>query len=769
MSTKNPNPFTNPPTKKKHLWWLWIPLIIIAVIVVVPVGFVMGLFFDPSHYDTGVTEPLDGTLLMNEVKLGLFDDCRDNSEDPTIGVTITQDNLNRMLLSVSELVNSKIPTNVASYVKVEQFSVQITDTNYIFDVEASALGFFKTHATLVLKVEMNADIGEGEKGFIFDIVNARVGRLDGMVEAASSFINLKQMIEGVEQVHWTYDEANTRIIYSNANFQNDLVSLAGLGEGLFGDLFNTFFEKDLFKLTQTNGSLSGKISIANFRKNDTFYSDALTIQETEEVGGVEKLVLISKAEAVQQLMNAGVITEQLATEYDLTLDVACFAVHKFLAFGIDFVESGNQRSFVESLVTSAAFVDLIGGKTIPQYSADRRLAYFGPTDTGFVDEIKNNALTKVTGKVKAAADADKELVASFEGLTQEEIISMIINGDPISIDKEDLKTTALFRGIQGKINNAREKAWYLYGGDNTTYYFNNASTDWTRVYANAYNTEDNIYEATGDGIRMTYVQDNIWSYDVPAYYDVLTINNGAGESYSFSLDANKRYFNGTVAEEVPASIVDTPNTIRLYDSNIHDLVKDNSYIVGFGFPFAGKAADGTYKYAYTMVDNIYPITTIIEDQPYFALVFGLNINGTETQLVLPCEQVTSYTPTEENVFGLKFSIANAKMYYGNEEVPGVKSTLDNLMKNAASSMTSSFFSIDEEATSMTFTIDLRDLVTTGDFKTLHDHLVSNDPTDDYACNARLFVHIIPSVNPVEQQATKGIGGFDIEVGYEARP
>ena len=782
MSNTNENPFLNPKKKKKHLWGLWIPLMVIAGIIVVPAALAMALFFDTTHYDTGVKEAIEAQTLVNELKGGLFDNCRDNNVDPSIDIAVTEENLNKLFYGVAANINNNISANLPQQVagflnpKVEQMDVQITDSNYIFEIEASALNFFKTHAQVVLKVTADATLPSGEKGFIFDLIDVRVGRLSGIFEAASSLMEMSgqdigKILESIEQIHWKYDKANTCLYYSNNNMKQDLLSMAGMNEGLFSDLFDTFFTQNLISFPHTKGKINGKILLNTFLKNDKFYSDTLTISEKETVGtgesAQEKLMLNVKADHIETLLNGGILTEQMVTSIDpsFKLDEACLAVHKFLAFGIDFVSGTNAQTLINQLYANDTFKTIMGNKTIEQYSADRRASYFGASNTGFVDKIKEDAQAKITNMVNTAADADKD---SLESVDLNEIIRRIVNGEPLpeGVDRDALKTAALFRGIQGKIRDSKDQAWYVYGGNRTTYYFDNSLTDWTKVYANAYNSATGEYEANDPGIRMTYVGDDIWSYDVMPGYDKITFSDGS-HSTTLSLDSSARYYDGYDWDNVPETIVETPNDIKVTDANIHDLVKDNTGIIGFGFPFVSKQADGSYKYSYTMVDNIYPVTYVEEDGSYFALVFGLNINGTETQLVLPCQSDT-FVPEDEYTFGAKFSIEKATMYYGNVEVPNVKQTLSKLMKD--SSMSSSFFQIDSEAKSMTFKIDLSSLVSEGKFKTMHDELTASEESElhPYAANAKLFVNIIPVMNSASERATQGIGGFSIEVGYCAK-
>lgn len=774
MSKTQENPFLNPKPKKVHFWGLWIPLIIVAAIIFIPVGLVMGLFFDTSHYDTGVKEGIEASELFPSVMNNLLDNCR-SLEDPSIDLTITEQSLNQLLYSVADKLNKEtIPAEVKNYVTVNQLDIQITDKDYLFDLEATGINFFKTRAQIRMHVTTDADIpseiGNNEKGFIFDIVDTRIGRLGGVLDALPTIakmtgakINIGDLLK-IDGINWTYDEANTRILYPYSTFQADITKMASFGEGLFSDLFSTFFEQNLIQFPHNKGYINGKIPLNEFKKNDNYYSDLLTIEEKETVDGVEKLMLNVKADQIESLLNGGILTEALATKHDLKLDAAALAVHKFLAFGTDF-NSSNEVALINELATNNTFKALLGNKSVSDYSVQRKVEHFGPSNTGYVEDIIDNAQAKVTNMMDAASEADKHI---GEGLDPEEIIRRILNGEdlPPELDSDNLKTVSLFKGIQGKILNSQEHAWYLYGGDNTTYYFDNTSTDWAKLYAKAYDSSTGTYEASDPGIRMAYVGNNIWSYDVPNHYDKISFGNGSESTDLLTLSPGNRYYNGSSWTTVPSSIVETPNTIRINDVDIHDLVKANTGIIGFGFPFLGKDSNGQYKYSYTMVDNIYPVTRVVNDKTTFALVFGLNLNGTETQLVLPCVKSESYAPAGENQFGMSFSIEDATMYYGNLEVPRVKETLKDLI--SGSSMTSDFFSIDDGAKSMSFNIDLSSLVTNGNFKTVHDHLTADPAVDEYGCDAKLFVNIIPSANAEGEVGTLGAGGFTIEFGYKRK-
>ena len=125
---------------------------------------------------------------------------------------------------------------------------------------------------------------------------------------------------------------------------------------------------------------------------------------------------------------------------------------------------------------------------------------------------------------------------------------------------------------------------------------------------------------------------------------------------------------------------DTPEEENLLvtDANLHDMFKDNTALVGYGYSFVNQVSANNYKVSYTMLDNVY--TTIKgpseTDAGTLTLVFGLNINGCETSLVLPMS-VQEITGTKKS--GLRFSVEDSIMYYGTENFNTVKDIISNLI------------------------------------------------------------------------------------------
>ena len=125
--------------KKKHLWGLWVPLIILFSVVVLPVGIVAALFYDPSHVELDIDTSKDKSQVFNSIMVDMFDGCR-KDKDPTIDIVITQKQLNELLYSASSGMTAD-PNS-----PLKQLAIIIKDDNkYIFDLEISTLTVVKTH------------------------------------------------------------------------------------------------------------------------------------------------------------------------------------------------------------------------------------------------------------------------------------------------------------------------------------------------------------------------------------------------------------------------------------------------------------------------------------------------------------------------------------------------------------------------------------------------------------------------------------------------
>lgn len=276
------------------------------------------------------------------------------------------------------------------------------------------------------------------------------------------------------------------------------------------------------------------------------------------------------------------------------------------------------------------------------------------------------------------------------------------------------------------------------------YYFGNVNTDVM---------DEKISDAIARAQEMSGADEPI-TVRIEKYQEIKNELDSTGRCYIYSYD----------------------DPLTIYDSEIHDMMKDNRQLMGYGFPFVSEL-NGHKKFSYTMLDNVYvssvkgtPGTVNYKDE--FALVFGLNINQTETSLILPCTEDTYEDDPVHLRYGRRFNISNSPLYYGTEDMSLVKSLISEVMSSVSQVSSWIKFEKDEsgdlEALVMEF--DAGQLLSNPDFAEFHNHMTSNDPTDIFAQNCTLKVEILVGTITEAEKASDpsigGIGKFEIVIYYE---
>ena len=375
MSTENKNtknPLMVEKKKKHHLWGLWIPLIVIFAIVILPLSVVLILFYDPHHVDTGVTQKKEEAEIFSSLMTDMFDGCR-KKEAPSIDLKITQKQLNQLLYNAS----SSLPSEASQYLK--QFSVQITDDSYVFDLEIEAFTVAKTHLVLTTTVEAGADVG-GELGFAFAITDMKVGRLGNLEGILPWMLNtvgldLTNILSGAGlSIH--FDVEHLRLTYAYSDFINDLSGKAGYTDPLFMNIFSNFFTEDLIEFVHHKDSdVTGAVSLTPFLANDAYTNS--TYRLSPMIG--EETFLNYAANSVQDMINQGIIPEN----GNLTENAR--TVLKFLTFGQDFLNS-SEKSFVTSIYGDIQ-ENYCDNKDMAAYSDYAKALSVGNTKSNLMDDL----------------------------------------------------------------------------------------------------------------------------------------------------------------------------------------------------------------------------------------------------------------------------------------------------------------------------------------------------------------------------------------------
>ena len=376
MSEVSKNPLMNDAKKKRHLWGLWIPLIVVFSLITFPIGFAALLFYDATHVDTGITEKKDSALVFNAVMTDMFDGCR-NEENPTIDLTISQTQLNQLLYNVTSEIGEDKNNQAGGFIK--QFSVQIgKDQQYTFVLEISIFNVFKTTLTIETVVDSNADLGEEGNGFLFAITDLSVGRLtdtQGVLSWLAQSANAKALSNELSKkgLSITFDFDNLRITYPFTKFTQDLAKQTGSTDSLFINVFSNFFTSGMIDFEHHDGEdATGTIELETLFDNPEYTNNSYRTQNTPmygENGDIPMLTYFSGC--AEDLIDQGIIKGN--SENDISTNAAI--VMRFLAFGDDYLED-KEKAYITNIYPSLKD-DYCDGLIQSDYSARQKDTVFG--------------------------------------------------------------------------------------------------------------------------------------------------------------------------------------------------------------------------------------------------------------------------------------------------------------------------------------------------------------------------------------------------------
>lgn len=385
MSEKSNNPLMAPAKPKKHhLWGLWIPLIVIFSLIIVPIGVVAILFYDSSHFDTGITERKDEKVIFGSVMTDMFDGCRKES-DQTIDLKITQQALNQLLYNAS----SNLPSEANEYLK--QFSVEILDDGvYKFDLEIGAFNFLKSHVRLTTKVHSNADLGNGEKGFLFEITDMKLGRLGNLQGLLpwltnTTGLDLSNILTGAG-LHIVMDIDNLRLTYSYKDFVDDLGNMAQSSDPLFINIFSNFFTQEMITFEHHKDlDVTGSVPMASFIEHPDYTNSTYVRRPVVE----QTPFLTYASNQVQSMIDANII------QNDTSVSDHSRAVIKFLTFGYEDYLTTQEKSYINSIYDSIKS-SYCQNKELESYSSWAKGLSIGMTKSDLLSDVAAAVDAKLT-------------------------------------------------------------------------------------------------------------------------------------------------------------------------------------------------------------------------------------------------------------------------------------------------------------------------------------------------------------------------------------
>lgn len=231
--------------KKKHKG-LIIFLVIFGILIVLPVGFAFGAFFETGTKEVSNSEVTYENIVSQSFHNGIKELDEDN---PYLNFTIDESMIDGILMAACEKINQP------DY--IPKMYCEIKDDQYTFyaDLQAS---FFKTRAKIV--THLFSEVKEGERQLVFKINSIMIGRLpiplDWVTGILGNFLNDETLDNafGKSGFHIKSHLSEAKLTYNREQFQEDVgnyVSNLG-GDNPFLNILLTMFGDEEHEVLKTN-------------------------------------------------------------------------------------------------------------------------------------------------------------------------------------------------------------------------------------------------------------------------------------------------------------------------------------------------------------------------------------------------------------------------------------------------------------------------------------------------------------------------------------
>ncbi|MCQ2795866.1 MAG: hypothetical protein MJ213_00930 [Bacilli bacterium] len=294
---KGPDKPVKEPKKRKKHKGLIIFLVIFGILVVLPVGFVFGAF-----YETGTKEVSNSEVTyQNIVSQSFHNGIKDLSEDkPKLNFMIDEDMIDGIMMAACDKIGQEkfIP----------KMYCEIKDNQYTFyaDLQAS---FFKTR--VIISTQLLKE-GEGiNRQLVFKINEVKIGRLpiplNWVTGILSNFLNDSTLNNAFAQAGFHIEShlSEAKLTYNRKQFQEDVgnyVSKLG-GNNPFLNILLTMFGDEEHEVLKTNyhNGVTATFDLTQLQLTEGTYSEP-PLQFTE-------LQLDQHKEKIIEWLNSNVLEE----------------------------------------------------------------------------------------------------------------------------------------------------------------------------------------------------------------------------------------------------------------------------------------------------------------------------------------------------------------------------------------------------------------------------------------------------------------------------
>ena len=323
------------------LWFFGVILFLILLIA----GLLYGFFYDGStikYVDQNSTD--QNVVLKDKAQYKLVDSFADTKSTGLVTFSLSQDDLNSVLLSVKDKAAKQLP----SAINLTSLGVEITDTEYIFSVSVS-LPLFKTR--LYLHCSLNETKLNDQDGYEFKINKCQWARASFLSNLALTTI--KKYISN-DTLNNTFKQNNlslkadleqNRITYTKNDLLNDILTMTANNNAdvtLSQAFISSAFEYNLLKTEfYKDHSINLSIDLTTLKDNPnyTHTGKGITVDNDKLATYLTTLMDNNKFEVTDENINT--VMHYLLNGYDNSSDNAKTFVNgkDFSIIGIDNVKT----------------------------------------------------------------------------------------------------------------------------------------------------------------------------------------------------------------------------------------------------------------------------------------------------------------------------------------------------------------------------------------------------------------------------------------------
>lgn len=394
---------------KKHHPVRWILISAFCLLIVAPVGFIFGAFYDSSTRNIDDTYEKFDTKLVQSMTDGLKNLSIDN---PNFTMTLGKDFTSSLLASVNEKIAEQ--PNISKFIK--KMYCDIDGNTWTFYVEAQ-VSFFKTK--LILITEMGSEERNGVETYVFKIKNLILGRLPlanlakGLIPKFIDPTSLNNIFASTPLKNAKLDINNLEITYPVAGMKEDLGNVLFSSQirtdNAFANIILTLYDK-LFPKVDFNNGLSISLGLGELTKLPEAFKAEGALFNTEDYKMSEHIKFIETqlnagniAEAdLSKLMSciiagykddyASIFTNaNLSSQFDTK-----YGAHTTYK-GLDFIDKNRLSDIKDSItvqqIDKAQIISLLAGNTLPVFTInqDTLTKYFRSTPI-----VGNSTITTYT-------------------------------------------------------------------------------------------------------------------------------------------------------------------------------------------------------------------------------------------------------------------------------------------------------------------------------------------------------------------------------------